>query len=472
MTIAHLAADKKYSHFDLASTNGQGKWEIDFINVTAFLVERGYFIYRTSPTRWFTIRIIDNIVKIVGKKDLKDEIINHLIKEDSGRHIHQLFLKSIAKAVSDEFIETLPAKEVDFRRDRKDAIQIYYQNCIVKITSKAITTHPYTELTGYIWESQILQRDFVYDPGYQSDFRTFVFNVSNKEPARYSTICSALGFMLSSYKNPAYCPAIIFNDEVISDHPEGGTGKGLLIKATEQFLVTATEEGKTFSFDKNFVYQKINKDTRLHFFQDVQKNFDFERLFSVLTDGITIEKKGMESFYIKFKESPKVAITTNYAIRGAGNSHERRRFEIEISQYYNKGFTPHDEFKSMFFDDWKTVQFNGFDNFMVECCQFFLTRGLVQQELVHLPEKRLVVDTSADFKEFADELGDLKLISQIGKTELYEKFLTEYDSYRKHIWFTKNYFQKWVVSYCSYKKIKVNTEARDKSGKIRCYVFS
>jgi hypothetical protein len=31
---------------------------------------------------------------------------------------------------------------------------------------------------------------------------------------------------MHGYKNLSYCPAVILNDEVISDNPEGGTGKG------------------------------------------------------------------------------------------------------------------------------------------------------------------------------------------------------------------------------------------------------
>ncbi len=260
-----------------------------------------------------------------------------------------------------------------------------------------------------------------------------------------------LGFLIHNYKSPGYCPAIILNDEVISDHPEGGTGKGILIKAVEQFLTTVTIEGKTFSFDKNFVYQSVNSDTKLLSFQDVNKSFDFERLFSVLTDGINVEKKGKDSIHFSFQDTPKIVITTNYAIKGAGNSHERRRFEIEISQYYNKSRTPFDEFKKMMFVEWSNEEFMAFDNFMIECCQFFLNNGLVKQEMINLPEKRLMAETNTDFIKFMEDFS----FETIAKSDLYRNFTDLFDEYVNHKYFTKQLFSKWVNIYAESKGYRV-----------------
>lgn len=451
LSIAHIAAEKTYSHFELAAPNpSTGKWEINFINVSAFLIERGYFLYRVSVEKWILIRIIDNIVKPVGKKDISDELINYITKEeDEGikKYMHQYFLKNISKALAEDFLQTLPAKQVDFRRDKKDAMQLYFQNCIVKIRPNKVTTHPYTELDGYIWESQILQRQYnttvdVID----SDFKKFCFNISNQHEPRYKSICSVIGFLIHNFKSPGYCPAIILNDEVISDHPEGGTGKGILIKAVEQFLTTVTIEGKTFSFDKNFVYQAVNSDTKLLCFQDVNKSFDFERLFSVLTDGINVEKKGLQSVHYDFYNTPKVVITTNYAIRGVGNSHERRRFELEISQYYNKVRTPLDEFKKMMFVEWDVDEFTRFDSFIIECCQFFLSNGLIQQELINLPEKRLMAETDYDFLQFMET----KELVTTSKNEFYNEFVRDYPERLKDRFFTKQKLTKWLRTYADF----------------------
>lgn len=446
LSIAHRAKEKKYSHFDLYQQNGQGKWEIDYVNLTAFFTERGYYVFRYDSDRWAVIRIIDNIVKQIGKKDLKDELLNHIIESKESRHMHQFFLKNIAKAVSDEFMETLPEKKVVFRKDLKNAMQIYYQNCIVKITENKITTHSYADLDGYIWESQILTRNYSTPDDFEdSDFKTFAFNVSNKDEKRFNSIRSVLGFLLHNYKNPAYCPAIILNDEVISNNPEGGTGKGIFIKAIQQFMATVTIEGKTFNFDKNFVYQQVDGDTKILSFQDVNKSFDFERLFSVLTDGITVEKKGAQAIHYGFHDTPKIVITTNYAIKGTGNSHDRRRLELEISQHYNKDRTPLQDFKKMLFDDWNAADFYRFDRFMVECCQFYLENGLIHQELINLPEKRLIAATNIDFIAFMKDFS----FEVTPRGRLYDDFIHQFDEYLTQKYFTKQLFSKWVVIYAA-----------------------
>ena len=123
-------------------------------------------------------------------------------------------------------------------------------------------------------------------------------------------------FPMHAHKNLSYCPAVILNDEVISDNPEGGTGKGIFMNALGHMKKLVTIDGKAFTFERSFAYQLVSADTQILCFDDVKKYFDFERLFSVVTEGLTLEKKNKDTIKIPFNKSPKIAITTNYAIRG------------------------------------------------------------------------------------------------------------------------------------------------------------
>ena len=67
----------------------------------------------------------------------------------------------------------------------------------------------------------------------------------------------------------------------------------------------------------HFAYQLVSADTQILCFDDVKKYFSFERLFSVVTEGLTLEKKNKDAIKIPFSKSPKIAITTNYAIKGS-----------------------------------------------------------------------------------------------------------------------------------------------------------
>lgn len=111
---------------------------------------------------------------------------------------------------------------------------------------------------------------------------------------------------------------MILNDEVITENPEGGTGKGIFVNAIGKMKNLVVLDGKSFSFEKSFTYQLVSSDTQILTFDDVRKHFDFERLFSIVTEGITIEKKNKDAIKVPFENSPKVIITTNYAIKGQG----------------------------------------------------------------------------------------------------------------------------------------------------------
>jgi hypothetical protein len=449
---AVIAAKNKLVQFWIVDEDD--KITLDKRMFKEFLVNNGIYRYRVTIDRWILVQIIDNVVKEINKADLKKIVIDYL--ESIRRYdIYQYIAQNVTKTFADDYLEFLPETRISFMRDKKDMVTVFYQNGFVEVTSSSILLRPYTELEGYIWDSQILPRAFTYTENPDCDFKNFIFNVSGKDTARYQSICSAMGYLMHDYKNGAYSPAIIFNDEVISDNPEGGTGKGILIKGIKNFKNTISFDGKTFGFDKSFVYQRVNLDTKIMAFEDVNKNFDFERLFSVITDGIEVEKKNKGTFYIPFAESPKIIITTNYAIRGDGNSHDRRRFEIELSRHYTKEYTPLDEFGKMLFDEWTDKEWGLFDSFMSECAKFYLGKGMVKQDLIHLPEKRLIASTCQEFYEYMNEWFEENGPEPKGsfsKPMLYNSFIADNQNVKK--WCSNKKFYGWCKLYFQFKGIE------------------
>ena len=57
---------------------------------------------------------------------------------------------------------------------------------------------------------------------------------------------------------------IILNDEVISDNPEGGTGKGIFMNALAQMNKVVTIDGKSFAFERSFATISIGSRYRFH----------------------------------------------------------------------------------------------------------------------------------------------------------------------------------------------------------------
>jgi hypothetical protein len=284
---------------------------------------------------------------------------------------------------------------------------------------------------------------------------------------------STIGFLMHGHKNLSFCPAVILNDEVISDNPEGGTGKGLFMNALSRMKKIVVLDGKAFAFEKSFPYQLVSADTQILCFDDVKKNFDFERLFSVVTEGLTLEKKNKDAIKIPFAKSPKIAITTNYAIKGTGNSFARRKWEVELHQHYRKDFTPVDEFGKHFFDDWNDDEWCAFDNYMIECLQGYLNTGLVKSKFVNLKVRQLSAETSHDFIEWcgliegAPKNHNLIFGAKLMKNSLYNEFIQEYPDYapKAKMSISRTRFYKWLVAYAVYTTGVQPEEGRDPEGR-------
>ena len=282
-----------------------------------------------------------------------------------------------------------------------------------------------------------------------------------------------MGYLLHGFKNLSYSPAVILNDEVISDNPEGGTGKGIFMNAISQMKKVVVIDGKGFTFEKSFAYQLVSADTQVLVFDDVKKHFDFERLFSVVTEGLTLEKKNKDAIKIPFSKSPKIAITTNYAIRGKGSSFERREWELEFKQHYNSIHTPFQEFGKLLFGDWNDDEWCLFDNYMVTNLQNFLKTGLVKSEFVNLKIRKLSAETCHDFIEWCglidgSEKNEKLVINKvILKKELYSEFILENPDYapRGKMSISMNKFYKWLNSYGQFITGLAPIEGRSSEGR-------
>ena len=299
-----------------------------------------------------------------------------------------------------------------------------------------------------------MERDFVFSDNTENDYKKFIFNISNKEPF---AIESALGYLLSTYKNKRDNKAVILNDEVISDNPEGGTGKGLFVQGLKAIRKVAILDGKSFDDKKSFPYQTLTQDTQILVFDDVKKNFDFESKFSLVTEGITLERKNKDAIKLTVEESPKMLISTNYAIKGEGNSHDRRRFELEIAQYYGKDLTPYDDFGRELFDEWSEDDFICFDNYMVKNIQLFMNEGLISQNAKNIKLRKFIAETNLDFYDWIEDQDNFPRGLRNDKKEYFNNFVSEFRDFEKNL--KRKTFDLWVQKYAKLKDIEYDTSS-------------
>lgn len=409
-----------------------------------FLERNGFKKYFQSDAQKATwIYISSNKVIETSTEKIKDFVLNYLT-ERSEIDVWN-YCASFQNLFSEGYLSMIDSVDLLMLKDTKFKSFIAFENGILEVTKDIVKLIDYIDVDGYVWKSQIIQRDFIILDNLENEYKTFINNISSNEPIAIECV---IGYLLSTYKNKMNNKAIILNDEVISENPEGGTGKGLFVQGLKQIRNISILDGKSFDDKKSFPYQTVSPETQVLVFDDVKKNFDFESKFSLVTEGITLERKNKDAIKLKVEESPKMILSTNYAIKGEGNSHDRRRHEIEFAQFYGKALTPYDDFNRQLFDDWDELDFQRFDNYMVYCLQSFLKMGLVPQNAKNIKMRKFIAETSMEFLEWVKDKENVMHNDRLEKSVYFTNFTNDYQDYKK--WLTNKKFNIWIQKYCNF----------------------
>jgi hypothetical protein len=451
----------------------KGVIRIVHIQFKQFLEDNGFYKYCPEGSKNYVfVKVTNNLIDHTSEKEIKDYVLNHLLELDDIM-VYNYFADQ-TRFFKEEFLSMLSTIDIFFIEDTKDTSYLYYKNCAVQVTKDVVKPIDYIDLGGYVWNDHVIDRNFIMcDVTDSCNYKKFIRNICGDDDGRVQAMESNIGFLMHGYKNLSFCPAVILNDEVISDNPEGGTGKGLFMNALAKMKKVVTIDGKSFTFERSFAYQLVSADTQILVFDDVKKYFEFERLFSVVTEGLTLEKKNKDAIKIPFSKSPKIAITTNYAIKGSGNSFARRKSELELHQYYSKSFTPLDEFGKLMFGDWNDDDWCEFDNYMIGCLSNYLHTGIVKSNFVNLKIRQLSAETAHDFIEWCGLVdgqpknNTLEPEVRLYKNDLYNDFVNEYPDYgpKSKMTISRTKFYKWLVSYGMFKYGVAPEEGRDMMGR-------
>lgn len=381
--------------------DNKGKISIDSLKFKNFLEDSGFFKYFPEGALIPTfVKVKSNILSFSSAALIKEYILEYL--EEKEPMVFNYCTKNSAM-FTDQFLTLLKSIDVKILQDTKDTAFIPFLNGVLKVDKDSTKLISYIDINGFIWERQIIQRNWVETEDIDNDFADLCLKVSDSYEVRMHALSTALGYLIHSYKDKTHQKAIIFNDQEIDDNPNGGSGKSIMINALKAFKNVVVIDGKKYDNKGDFVYQRVSIDSQVLAFDDVRRNFNFEDLFPLITEGVTVNRKNKDEIFIPFERSPKILITTNYVIKGTGHSHERRRHEIEFYQYFNAKRTPIMEYGKLLFDDWNTDDWNRFDNFMVFNLQNYLTHGLVSAPLENASRKRYIQETCSEFVEFIED---------------------------------------------------------------------
>lgn len=395
------------------------------------------------------IKITNNIIKEVDIKTIEDEFFEYLdtfpdkIEGIDKKLIYEKLYKGISTYFSDKILNRLkPEKGITIQTDTKREAFFYFQNGFVKVTNEQITFYTYQELEGYIWDSQIIQRDYkslVQDTN-SSFFSQFLLKISSDKKENFQSIRSIIGYLLHSFTSGKR-KAINFTDSNLSGESEGRSGKTLLAKALGKLRNYCEINGKDFKPEDKHKYQTADLSTNILNINDVRKNFSLENLYNDITEGVKVEPKGQKPFYIK----PKIIICSNRPLKTESGSDRDRILEFEFSNFFNESHSPLEEFGHWFFEEWDQEEWNKFSNFMIACVQFYLQNGLIKPANTNLAKRKLIESTCPEFIDFMVSLN-IEFDKEYDKKELYQEFLADLGDAK----LTQRTFTNWLRLYAKY----------------------
>ena len=412
-----------------------------------FLENRGFFKVQLNEMEFTFVKVRDNIIKEVNETIIKDFILNYV--EDIDHKAYNFFAKSTGK-FTEAYLNMLETRELSMLRDTADKSYLFFQNIIVEVTQKKVNTINYIDCGGLVWERNIIKRDYV-ECRQKNDFEQFIVNVTNGDSARKEALQCAMGYLLTSFKKQNEGLAIVLYDETLNDNPDGRTGKTLISKALSQLRKLSTLNGKQFNQGGDFAYQTVTLDDNILCFDDLDRNFKFEEMFSVITGDLILNKKGIQAIVIPYERSPKILFTSNYILSGVGSSHEARKVEIELFRKYSSKHQPIDDFGKQFFSsDWTNEDWNSFYSYMIQNIQEYFAKGLIRPDNNTTSVRKVISSTNDDFFRWCEEY-DWKESDSYKATELMSEYESDKD---REVPKTMNskWFGRWLTSYFEYKK--------------------
>lgn len=448
---------KKYQYCFWVLNEKKGVYSFKLFKLLLYLQSIGIYRYYTTKTDYFIIQIIDNIVDVIDMPAIKHLII-HFIDEVGEPRVKDSLAFHINKLINESSLQLIEPIDINIFRGEKEAVYVFYRDVVAKVSVAGITKIAYNLFPHYIWKSSILNRNYLnlsHLDGTPGEFEIFFNNVFS-DSANRTYVQQVFGYALQRYRRLSDMKAIILTDDNVDDQAKGGTGKGVVIQALTHFLPFVKENGKSFKPDVTFSYQNMTPETRLFIIDDVRQNFDITKLFSVLTDGVQIEKKFTQPYFIHPDDLPVFAITSNYGLQGSDDSHIRRRLDIGVDKHYTPKYTPSHQFGHDLFREWEIggPEWSKFDEFMLNCAHLFITNGVGDYKNPNLLMKQFRADTHIDFEDFAEKI---MLNTPISKTLTLAQLreLTNKSS------LSKTTMTRWLKSFASLKNYGFQNDRRN-----------
>jgi hypothetical protein len=435
----------KFYHQEFNRKTGKHEIKIDVYRLMQLLFSFGFRRFDLENSEDFIfVHIRQNVVKEVSRHHIIDYFFNWLDKNYQDEkvkldNLKEQLMKGLATYFSKDILARLVISEpLNFLNDTPKEGFFYFKNVVAVVNAENIDFQEYSKLKGYIWERQIIPRDFQFEENYSEGvFSQFTYLIANKNLEKWISLSTLIGYLLHDYKGGKR-KAINFTDGSLDVKNNGRSGKTLLCKAIGKLRVYSEINGKDFKAEDKHKYQDCNLDTQFINLNDVKKSFTLESVYNDITEAVKVEGKNKKPFYI----ISKFAICSNRPLKTEGGSDKDRVIEFEFSSFFSEKYQPKDHFKHWFFADWNSQEWNKFDSYMLACVQAYLKNGTIEPVNENLNRRKLLEHTDEDFIAFIEGI-DLQSNYKYDKKRLFEDFKKTFD--REEV--KQKRFTDWLKTY-------------------------
>lgn len=195
-----------------------------------------------------------------------------------------------------------------------------------------------------------------------------------------------IGELMHSYRSPSRARAVMGIDYMVGDTSNQANGRGgksfifdTLLPLAGKAVHTIPSRNVTDS-NWRFLFGGVTAGTDVVLLEDCGPAVDISWFFPHITQGMLVERKGVQAYTIPFEEAPKLVFTTNYVPSSNDPSTRDRLFITPFCDYYHAGGEGYRERWSIKDDCGMDVgvatypeeQRNRDVNFLLQCEQFYL----------------------------------------------------------------------------------------------------
>ncbi|MBK3518721.1 toprim domain-containing protein [Carboxylicivirga marina] len=496
--LAKSSANIKVNVDNLVYVDKKERLNVSLLSLLESLNAIYVYKYRIGDKEQF-VRVEDAVIYKISPNELKDLVVNEMKLQGKRSELEKL-MRGTNYYFNPYTLSNLPLKRElpEFKGEFKKEY-FFFLGKIWSINKEQVTELDYKDFHSYIWDCQLIDWYPVLEPDYfkisknskgtyhldyqkgYCDFLDFIYNTSNvyweKEETEiiedekneislhFLNKITSLGYLLHTAREGSQRKGVIATDFVERNKHEeqGGTGKSVYGDALIQMLPTYYRGARQKNLlDDRHLLGGVEYRTKLVFFDDAGKSFDFGLLYTWITGRIDINKKFKDVVVMDQEHSVKFFITTNFSMLSKGKAHDRRAHFVIFSDYYNLNHQPINDFGQDFFSKtWSYQQRNRFYNLMAQCVKAYFQFGLVEAPKQNLKRNQIRASINEAFLEWAEENEDLFVGQNIYRPDFDKPFIASLSEYERRNMSTR-IIKESLKQYCELKGLLFNPSKKGK----------